>query len=117
MRESRTGDSFWTRRSCRPVKRTYFLCVPHPTTRHETAHGNCCRDGTNGSEKKESGRYRGTVRDTRSLMRERRPRDGGETYQRASASIKSLIWPSAKGQEMTSSCPAAIASSNWGPTR
>lgn len=27
MRERRTGDSFWTRRSCRPVKRTYFLCV------------------------------------------------------------------------------------------
>jgi hypothetical protein len=25
MRERRTGDSFWTRRSWRPVKRTYFL--------------------------------------------------------------------------------------------
>jgi len=34
MRERRTGDSFWTRRSCRPVKRTYFLSTPTPGAPH-----------------------------------------------------------------------------------
>jgi hypothetical protein len=31
MRERRTGDSFCTRRSWRPVKRTYFLCGSAPS--------------------------------------------------------------------------------------
>jgi hypothetical protein len=42
---------------------------------------------------------------------------GSRTYHRASACIKSVISPLEKGHETTISCPAASASSSWGPTR